>query len=112
MRKAIRAVAAVLGLALLEACTAYRPTPAYKIHETNFVPLVPGVHTKEDFRRLVGEPLVEFHFSRLNEDVWEYRYIEGVWTPMLAWISFDPNGVYKSAFYQLDGAYSGSGRGR
>jgi hypothetical protein len=101
---------AVAALFLLASCaSAYSPTPYWKIHETAFVPLVSGATTKDDVRRQVGEPLIEFHFPRLNEDVWEYRYLEGTATVMLAWLSFDPNGVYKSSFHQLDPAFRGSG---
>jgi hypothetical protein len=108
-----RAALAGLGLGLLlGGCAGYDPTPYWQIKETAFVPLVPGVHTKNDVHRLVGEPLVRFHFARLNEDVWEYRYIEGVFTVKLAWLSFDAtSGAYKSAFHQLDPAYSGNDRG-
>jgi outer membrane protein assembly factor BamE (lipoprotein component of BamABCDE complex) len=105
--------AVVVALAALAGCaTNYRPTPYWQIHETAFAQLVPGVTTKDQVRDSVGVPLVEYHFWRLNEDVWQYRYLEGVATVMLAWLSFDPNGVFKSGFYQLDPAYTGGDRGR
>jgi len=99
--------AAVAALAMLSGCTSYRPTPYYQIRETAFVGLVPGVTTKDQVLERVGVPLIELYFWRLNEEVWEYRYLDGTVTVMLAWLSFDPNGVYKSAFHQLDPAYSG-----
>jgi hypothetical protein len=98
----------ILAVFLLGACAAaYQPTPYWKIHEIAFLPLVPGATTKDDVRKQVGVPLLEMHFSRLNEDVWQYRYLEGTATVMLAFLSFDPNGVYKSAFHMLDPAFSG-----
>jgi hypothetical protein len=104
----VRAWAAVLGLATsLAGCAGHDPTPYWRIKETAFAPLVPGVHTRDDVRRLVGEPLVTFRFRRLNEDVWKYRYVEGVATVKFAWLSFDAtSGLYKSAFHELDSGYT------
>jgi len=103
----------LVGLALLlplTACaTGYAPTPYWEIHETTFQGLNPGQTTKEQVRRQVGVPLTESHFPRQNEDVWEYRYLEGPTIRMLAYVYFDSNGRYKYLTQQLDPAHYGSG---
>ena len=94
---------------LLAACaTGYRPTPYWTIHDTNFNSLQPGVTTKEDVRKAVGEPLLQMHFARQDEDVWDYRYIEGTTMVSLAYLYFTPQGVLKHWEHFLDPAfYSG-----
>jgi hypothetical protein len=89
-------MAAVLSLA---ACTSYAPTPWWTIRETAFKDLKPGVTTGEEVRRQVGVPLSEMYFPRQEEDVWEYRYLEGETVPMIAYVYFDSKGVYKHTFH-------------
>jgi hypothetical protein len=95
------------ALLALTACTGYNPTPYWTIHETSFVGLQPGVSTKDDVRRQVGEPRMESHFPRQNEDVWEYRYIEGTTRVMLAYVHFDPKGTLKFSEHYLDPSFHG-----
>jgi hypothetical protein len=85
---------------------AYSPTPWWTIRETAFTNLKPGATTKEEARKLVGIPLSEMHFPRQNEDVWEYRYLEGTTIIMIAYVHFGPNGVYKFTFHMLDPAFN------
>jgi outer membrane protein assembly factor BamE (lipoprotein component of BamABCDE complex) len=93
----------------LAACAgSYNPTLYTSIHDGAFASLKPGVSTKEDVRKQIGVPLTESHFPRLNEDVWEYRYLEGTTVVMLAYVHFDPNGVLKSYEQRLDPAFHGS----
>ena len=104
------------GAALfLPACAGplpYNPTPWWTIHESAFRKLKPGVSTKEDVRRDIGVPLTESHFPRLNEDVWEYRYLEGTTIVMLAYVHFDAtSGVLKSYEQRLDPAFHGADMG-
>lgn len=94
----------------LAACAgvSYNPTPFWTIHDSAFKSLKPGVSTKDDVRKLIGAvPLTESHFPRLDEDVWEYRYLEGTTIVMLAYLHFDPNGVLKSYEQRLDPAFTG-----
>lgn len=87
--------------------TSYNPTPWWTIHTPAFANLKPGVSTKEDVRKQVGIPLSEMHFPRLNEDAWEYRYLDGTTIVMLAYVHFDPNGVLKYYEQRLDPAFHG-----
>jgi len=99
--------AAAIFLAACAGPSSYNPTPWWTIHETAFKSLKPGISTKEDVRRQIGVPLTESHFPRLNEDAWEYRYLEGTTIVMLAYLYFDPNGVLKSYEQRLDPAFTG-----
>jgi outer membrane protein assembly factor BamE (lipoprotein component of BamABCDE complex) len=93
----------------LAACAgSYNPTLYTSIHDSAFASLKPGTTTKEDVRKQIGVPLTESHFPRLNEDVWEYRYIEGTTVVMLAYVHFDPNGVLTSYEQRLDPAFHGA----
>ncbi len=95
---------AIPALFFLAACaTPYSPTPYWTIRETAFKSLTPGTTTKAEARKLIGAPLTETHFGRLNEDVWEYRYLEGTTIVMLAHVHFDHNGTYTYSFHMLIG---------
>jgi hypothetical protein len=97
--KPMRAWLAMAALLSLAACTSYAPTPFWTIRETAFKGLTPGVTTKEDVRKQVGVPLSEMYFPRQEEDVWEYRYLEGTTVVMIAYVYFDSKGVYKHTFH-------------
>lgn len=84
----------------------YSPTPWWTIRETAFVNLKPGVTTKEEVRKLIGIPVSEMHFPRQNEDVLEYRYLDGTTIVMVAYLHFSPSGVYKFSFHMLDPAFN------
>ena len=95
----------------LTACAGFAPgslpTPYWTIHTPAFDNLKSGVTTKAEVRKQVGVPLMEMTFRRQNEDVWEYRYLDGSTIIMLAYVHFDPNGVFKYAEHRLDPAYTG-----
>jgi len=97
----------VAALAFFSAgcATSYNPTPYWTLHENQFAELKRGVTTKADVRRVIGVPLSEMHFPRLDEEVWEYRYLEGATVRMLAYVHFDAKGVYTYADHMLDPAY-------
>jgi hypothetical protein len=88
----------------------YHPTPYWTIHTPAFVGLKSGASTKAEVRKQVGVPMSEMNFPRQNEDVWEYRYLDGTTIVMLAYVHFDPNGVFKYYEQFLDPAFS-SGEG-
>ena len=102
-----RALSAGTVLLSLTACTGYSPTPYWSIHTPAFASLKPGVTTKAEVRQQIGTPLTETTFQRKNEEVWEYRYLDGSTIGMLAYLHFDPNGVFKYAEHFLDPAYTG-----
>jgi hypothetical protein len=95
----------------LTACAGFAPgtlsTPYWAIHTPAFDNLKSGVTTKAEVRKQVGIPLTETSFTRKNEEVWEYRYLDGSTIIMLAYVHFDPNGVFKYAEHFLDPAYTG-----
>jgi hypothetical protein len=107
-KRSLSASAVILSLT---ACAGYAPgslpTPYWRIHTPSFDNLKPGVTTKAEVRKQVGTPLTETSFRRKNEDVWEYRYVDGSTIIMLAYVHFDPSGVFKYAEHYLDPAYNG-----
>jgi len=108
----LRKLPIVVAALLLTACagfspSSYHPTPWWSIHAPAFDGLKPGASTKEDVRKQIGNPLTESHFPLSNDDVWEYRYLEGTTIVMLAYVHFDPNGVLKSYEQRLDPAFHG-----
>jgi hypothetical protein len=110
MRTPIPGGGAIALLCFLTGCaTAYAPTPFWTIRESAFKELKSGSSTKEDVRRQIGVPMTESHFPRQNEDVWEYRYLEGSTIRMLADVHFDANGIYRGTAQRLDPAYNGGG---
>jgi outer membrane protein assembly factor BamE (lipoprotein component of BamABCDE complex) len=111
VRNPARMACATALLVLMAGCatTGYAPTPFWSIREAAFKELKPGTTTKEDVRRQIGIPLTESHFPRQNEDVWEYRYLEGATIRMLADVYFDANGIYRGTTQRLDPAFNGGG---
>jgi outer membrane protein assembly factor BamE (lipoprotein component of BamABCDE complex) len=108
MTPLIRRLCAAAVLALVAGCaTGYAPTPYWTIRDTAFDGLRPGLSTKADVRKALGVPLSEMNFPRQREDVWEYRYLEGTTRVALAYVHFDPQGVYKYSHRFLDPAYYG-----
>jgi outer membrane protein assembly factor BamE (lipoprotein component of BamABCDE complex) len=86
---------ALVGLLSVAACaTPYSPTPYSAIKESDFRSLKPGVTTKAEVKTLIGTPVMESHFSRTDQDVWEYSYLESRTIFMLAYVHFDKNGKY------------------
>jgi outer membrane protein assembly factor BamE (lipoprotein component of BamABCDE complex) len=107
MKKWQSGMSASAVLLALAACTGYSPTPYWSIHTPAFANLKPGVTTQAEVRQQVGTPLTETTFRRKNEQVWEYRYLDGTTIVMLADLHFDPNGVFQYAEHRLDPAYHG-----
>jgi outer membrane protein assembly factor BamE (lipoprotein component of BamABCDE complex) len=102
-----RSFSASAILVALAACAGYSPTPYWSLHTPAFDNLKPGVTTQAEVRKQIGAPLTETTFQRKNEVVWEYRYLDGTTIVMLAYLHFDPNGVFKYAEHMLDPAYQG-----
>ncbi len=85
----------------------YSPTPYWMVKETAFNNLKSGATTKDDVLREVGVPLLKSFFPRQAEEVWDYRYLQGTATFMLAYVYFDSKGTYKFSSHMLDPAYYG-----
>jgi len=100
----------LIAATLLGACaTGYHPTPYWMMQESQFSALVPGKATKDQVMKDIGVPLMQSFFPRQNEEVWEYRYLDGSATRMLAYVYFTPEGVYKYSYRILDPALHGDG---
>ena len=95
------------GCAGYSPSTGYSPTPYWMVKEAAFNNLKPGVTTKDDVLREVGVPQLKSYFPRQGEEVWDYRYLQGTETFMLAYICFDSKGTYKYVSHMLDQAYCG-----
>ena len=96
------------SLLLASCATGYSPTPYWTIREASFGDLKPGVTTKEEVRKLIGTPLIESHFPRQGDEVWDYRYLQGTTIVMMAYVYFDSKGVFKYSRHMRDPAfYSG-----
>lgn len=90
----VRALAALLAAAVLTAGAAQEAVrPKWKLHKTDFATIKPGA-SEAHVVRLVGRPMLKTVFKRLNEKVWDYRYMYGVDT-YVAEIHFDMRGRVK-----------------
>jgi outer membrane protein assembly factor BamE (lipoprotein component of BamABCDE complex) len=73
--KTVIAFTAVLAAATLAGCAAPGPVgPVAKQAQEEFRAIQAGQSTREDVLRLLGKPEREIVFSRLGEEVWDYRY--------------------------------------
>jgi hypothetical protein len=90
---------AVLAVGFQAACAAPQGArPKWTLKQSDFGPITPQT-TKEEVERRLGRPLVTTRFPRLQEEVWDYRYMDGVQTSV-AEIHFDAQGRTKyTSFY-------------
>ncbi len=87
---------AAAAAAVLAACATQEGVrPKWTLQASDFAPITPRT-TKEEVGRLVGRPFVTAVFARLEEEVWDYRYMDGVQT-YVAEIHFDMQGRTKYA---------------
>jgi outer membrane protein assembly factor BamE (lipoprotein component of BamABCDE complex) len=107
LRSLVLAVSVLLGAC---ATAAYSPTPYWQVPEAALDALKPGVTTKHDVLRNVGEPMLRSYYPRQNQEVWDYNYLEGSAIRMAASVYFDGNGLYLYSYRILDPAYWGGGQ--
>jgi outer membrane protein assembly factor BamE (lipoprotein component of BamABCDE complex) len=86
---ALAAAAALAGCATQEGVR-----PKWTLRGGDFASISPQKTSKQDVERLVGKPLTTMVFARLGEEVWDYRYMDGVKTH-IAEIHFDMQGRTK-----------------
>ena len=105
MNRLLKGVSMVaVSLCLLTGCAVDPSTkPWWTLREADLRQLQPGKTTKADVRTALGSPVLDMTFPRQGEEVWDYRYLDGV-MHMLAWVYFDARGVYKSYTAQPDPA--------
>ena len=96
-------LAAVLGL--LAAC-AIDPAvkPWWTLRDESFIRIKPGM-SKADVQNLLGKPILETSFPRLNEEVWDYRSLHGTTFIYITEVHFDGQGVVKYFTQYPDPAY-------
>jgi hypothetical protein len=67
-----------------------RVTSVYQaLTEQRIAKIVPGTTTQDDIRLLLGPPGQTMFFSRMNEEVWSYRYQTGASTNWIFNVNFD-----------------------
>jgi len=85
----------VIALAALAGCAVQEGVrPKWTLHESDFKSITPQNTSKQDVERLVGKPLMSMVFPNLGEEVWDYRYMNGVDT-YVAEVHFDMQGQTK-----------------
>ena len=73
-----------------------------ELTEENFGKLRAGQTTRDDVMRLIGRPVRTFNFLRINDEVWDYRYMKGAWFMVLS-VHFDSaRGTVTSYFSEPD----------
>jgi outer membrane protein assembly factor BamE (lipoprotein component of BamABCDE complex) len=105
---AAKFLVAVAALVLLAAC-AMDPgvRPYWALHQSEFNRLKPGM-TKAEVDALLGKPILVSTFPRMEEEVWDYRYMN-TQLRMVASLHFDPQGALKYHTERLDPAYNRGG---
>ena len=99
----LAALASILGL--LAACASDPAVkPWWKLGDESFIPIKPGI-SKADVLTLLGKPILEMSFPRLNEDVWDYRSLHGTTFIYITEVHFDGQGVVKYIAQYPDPAY-------
>ncbi len=79
--KSVIASVMLLGVAALAGCVA--PTPVAIQAQERFRGIHEGQSTRDDVLQLLGKPDQKIVFSRLGEEVWDYRY-QTTWHMMLS----------------------------
>ena len=79
--KTVIAFALLLTAAALAGCAA--PGPVDRQAQEHFRGIKEGQSTREDVLRLLGKPEQQIVFSRLGEEVWDYRY-QTTWHMLLS----------------------------
>ena len=107
MTNAARLVAVIAAVLAFGGCaTDPGIRPFWTLHDTDFQQLKPGM-TRSEVEKLVGKPILKITFPRLEEEVWEYNFLD-VQVRMKAMAHFDTRGVltYHQELYDHE-YYSG-----
>ena len=81
-----------------------RVTSVYQaLTEARFAKIVPGTTTQDDIRLLFGPPGQTMFFSRMNEEVWSYRYQTGATGNWIFNVNFDAKSrIVRSTGQEID----------
>jgi outer membrane protein assembly factor BamE (lipoprotein component of BamABCDE complex) len=67
--------------ALLAGCATHQQGRSWwTLNEQSFAGIAPGKTSKQDVERQLGTPLLATVFRNLDEEVWDYRYLNGTRT--------------------------------
>jgi len=84
--------AAALATAMLAGCATYRQgSDWWTLGPDTFASIQPGTTSKEDVERKLGRPLLAINFPRQQDEVWDYRFLNGTFT-YVAELHFDEQG--------------------
>ena len=68
-----------------------------------FAKIVPGTTTQDDIRLLFGRPGQTMFFSRMDEEVWSYRYQSGASSNWIFNVNFDAKSrIVRSTGQEID----------
>jgi hypothetical protein len=67
------------------------------LNDDTFYQVRPGM-TRDEILRLIGPPGEAMRFSRLQQDSWEYRYVDTWGYRAFFSVNFDDNGIVVSKF--------------
>ena len=91
--RATIAISTLSAAMLVGGCAHQQERPWHTLGEKDFAGITAST-TKSDVQRLVGRPLYMMTFRNLNEEVWDYRFLNGTF-PYMAEVHFDQNGRTK-----------------
>lgn len=96
MKPAVAVFVAASAVALAGCAAGWKQgvRPWWTLHQENFAPIVSYKTTKAEVESLVGKPLLTMVFRNLDEEVWDYRFSDGV-KPHIAHVYFDMQGRAK-----------------
>jgi outer membrane protein assembly factor BamE (lipoprotein component of BamABCDE complex) len=87
--------AAGFAAVLLAGCSTYHQgRDWWTVNPQTIASIQPGATSKGDVERQLGRPLLAMNFARQQEEVWDYRYLNGTFT-YVAEMHFDPQGRTK-----------------
>ena len=108
MNRFSRLVPALVVLLALAGCAADPGVrPSWTLSDAEFGQLKAGM-SQADVEKIVGKPLLKMTFVRLNEEVWDYAYIE-THLRLRSSVHFDMRGLMTYHTRELDQTYFGCG---
>ena len=81
--------------------------PSWTLGDADFRQLKPGL-SQAQVEKLVGKPLLKSTFARLEEEVWDYKYLDNQMR-MASSVHFNMRGEMTYQTQELDQSYYGCG---
>lgn len=79
--------------------------PWWTLRDASFITIKPGI-SKADVQNLLGKSILEMNLPRLNEDVWDYRFLHGTTSIYVSEVHFDGQDRVKYFTQHPDPAYT------